>query len=304
MRRISSCDVSTVRRVPTTKPGDLLVQPNWTWHGTTNPGNEPVFWIDIQDRNLVNYLGAFRRDLWPDNGVEPTVHPENHYAKTTGLIRPTNASSAADVLPPIHYRWRDMANALAEITESAALSPYDGKMFEYRHPSTGGHTLPTLSAQLQLVEDKKLLVASLACTPAREILGWTWAIALRRMLGLFAFFYASLHVATYAAVDQRFDWQAIFADVTKRRFIYVGLTTFVLLVPLAVTSTNGWVRRLGFAGWKRLHRLAYLATILAVVHFIWRVKKDLHEPLTYASVLVVLLLVRAATAARRATTAE
>ena len=132
------------------EPGDLLVQPNWTWHGTTNPGNEPMFWIDIQDRNLVNYLGAFRRDLWPDDGVEPTVHPENYYAKATGLIQPTRPVPA-DVLPPIHYRWRDMVNALDEITESAVLSPYDGKMFEYRHPSTGGHTLPTLSAQLQLL---------------------------------------------------------------------------------------------------------------------------------------------------------
>jgi sulfoxide reductase heme-binding subunit YedZ len=147
------------------------------------------------------------------------------------------------------------------------------------------------------------LIAALACTPLKTLTGVTWPLRIRRMLGLFAFFYATLHVATYAAVDQRFDWQAIFDDVTKRRFIYVGLTTFVLLVPLAVTSTNGWVRRLGFAGWKRLHRLAYLATILAVVHFIWRVKKDLHEPLTYASVLAALLLVRAATAARRATTA-
>lgn len=148
------------------------------------------------------------------------------------------------------------------------------------------------------------LIAALACTPLKTLTGVTWPLRIRRMLGLFAFFYASLHVATYVAVDQRFDWQAIFDDVTKRRFIYVGLTTFVLLVPLAVTSTNGWVRRLGFAGWKRLHRLAYLATILAVVHFTWRVKKDLREPLAYATVLAALLLVRAATAARRATTAE
>jgi len=148
------------------------------------------------------------------------------------------------------------------------------------------------------------LIAALACTPLKTLTGVTWPLRIRRMLGLFAFFYASLHVATYVAVDQRFDWQAIFDDVTKRRFIYVGLTTFVLLVPLAVTSTNGWVRRLGFAGWKRLHRLAYLATILAVVHFTWRVKKDLREPLAYATVLAALLLVRAATTARRATTAE
>ncbi len=133
------------------EPGDLLVQPNWTWHGTTNTGKEPVFWVDIQDRNLVNYLGAFRRDLWPNDDVEPTVHPENYYARTTGLIRPSHASRESDVLPPIHYRWRDMVKVLDEMTETAELSPYDGKMFEYRHPSTGGHTLPTLSAQLQLL---------------------------------------------------------------------------------------------------------------------------------------------------------
>ena len=142
------------------------------------------------------------------------------------------------------------------------------------------------------------LVGSLACTPARRLFGWTWPPRIRRELGLFAFFYATLHVTTYVAVDQRFDWTAIFDDLTKRRFIYVGATTFVLLVPLAVTSTNGWVRRLGFPAWKRLHRLAYLATVLAVVHFVWRVKKDLSEPLAYGSVLAALLLVRVTTAAR------
>jgi sulfoxide reductase heme-binding subunit YedZ len=147
------------------------------------------------------------------------------------------------------------------------------------------------------------LIAALACTPLKIIAGVTWPLRIRRMLGLLAFFYASLHVTTYVAVDQRFDWSAIFADLTKRRFIYVGATTFVLLVPLAVTSTNGWVRRLGFGTWKRVHRLAYLATMLAVVHFVWRVKKDLSEPLAYGAVLAALLLVRVATAARRATTA-
>jgi methionine sulfoxide reductase heme-binding subunit len=145
------------------------------------------------------------------------------------------------------------------------------------------------------------LIAALACTPAKTLTGVTWPLRIRRMLGLFAFFYATLHVATYVAVDQGFDWTAIFDDLTKRRFIYVGATTFVLLVPLAVTSTNGWVRRLGFLAWRRLHRLAYVATILAVVHFVWRVKKDLSEPLAYGAVLAALLLVRVVTAARRAT---
>ena len=138
------------------------------------------------------------------------------------------------------------------------------------------------------------LVAALVCTPMKTLLGWTWPIRLRRMLGLFAFFYASLHLLTYAALDQGLDWSAIWDDVTKRKFIFVGFATFVLLVPLAVTSTNASVRRLGYARWKQLHRLAYVAPILAVVHFVWRVKKDVREPVAYAIVLAALLLVRLA----------
>lgn len=133
------------------EPGDLLVQPNWTWHGTTDPGNQPVFWIDIQDRNLVNYLGAFRRDLWPNDGVEPTQHGDNHYATATGLLRSVATSREAEVLPPTHYKWRDMVQALEALSANEAADPFDGKMFEYTHPSNGGHTLPTLSAQLQLL---------------------------------------------------------------------------------------------------------------------------------------------------------
>jgi sulfoxide reductase heme-binding subunit YedZ len=136
------------------------------------------------------------------------------------------------------------------------------------------------------------LVAALACTPLKTLVGWTWPIRLRRMLGLFGFFYAVLHVSTYTALDQVLDWAEIWKDVTKRKFIFVGFATFVLLVPLAATSTNGALRRLGFARWKRLHRLAYVATALAVVHFVWRVKKDVREPVAYGVVLGALLLVR------------
>ena len=133
------------------EPGDLLVQPNWTWHGTTNPGKEPVFWIDIQDRNLVNYLGAFRRDVWPHDDVEPAVHSENHYATATGLIRSVTPSINATVLAPTHYKWRDTVKAVDALSANEAANPYDGKLFEFTHPSNGGHTLPTLSAQLQLM---------------------------------------------------------------------------------------------------------------------------------------------------------
>ncbi len=144
------------------------------------------------------------------------------------------------------------------------------------------------------------LVASLACTPARELLGWTWAIGLRRMLGLFAFLYAGLHFATYAIVDQGLRARAIAADVAKRPFILSGFAALLLLSPLAATSTAAAVRRLGFERWKRLHRLAYAAGALAAFHFWLRVKKDVREPAIYAAVLGFLLLARLAVRSRDA----
>ena len=176
-----------------------------------------------------------------------------------------------------------------------ALAPVAAIVWRAAHGELGADPIAQALNQLGLVA-LVFLTAALAATPAKALLGWTWPVRLRRMLGLFGFFYAALHVATYMALDQAFDWGAILADVTKRKFIYVGAITFTLLIPLAATSTGGMVRRLGFANWKRLHRLAYLASILAVVHFTWRVKKDVREPLTYGVMLGALLLVRIATA--------
>jgi sulfoxide reductase heme-binding subunit YedZ len=136
------------------------------------------------------------------------------------------------------------------------------------------------------------LVASLACTPARRLLGWTWPTRIRRELGLFAFFYACLHFLTYLVLDQAFDWGTIVEDIAQRPFITVGFVALVLLVPLALTSTTASIRRLGYRRWQRVHQLAYVAGVLAVVHFIWRVKIDVSQPLLYASVLGLLLLVR------------
>lgn len=136
------------------------------------------------------------------------------------------------------------------------------------------------------------LLACLACTPAKILLGWTWPVRIRRMLGLFAVFYAALHFVTYVAVDQGFDWRVLWADVTQRKFMIVGFAAFLTLLPLAATSTDASVRRLGFQRWKALHRLVYLAAGLAVVHFLWRVKLDITQPLTYAVLLGALLLVR------------
>jgi len=142
------------------------------------------------------------------------------------------------------------------------------------------------------------LLLALACTPLRALVGWTWPMRIRRQLGLLAFGYAALHVSTYVGLDQVFDWRAIWEDLSKRRFIFVGFAAFLLLVPLAATSTDAAVRRLGYARWKRIHRLAYVAPALGVVHFVWRVKKDVREPAIYALVLAALLLVRLGLAVR------
>ena len=137
-----------------------------------------------------------------------------------------------------------------------------------------------------------LLIASLACSPLRTIFGWTWPIRIRKTLGLAAFFYASLHVLTYVGLDQVLDWGSILSDITERKFIAVGLLAFLLLIPLAVTSTSGMLKRLGVKRWKRLHRLTYAAAALAVVHFVWRVKIELTEPAIYGAVLALLLALR------------
>ncbi len=138
------------------------------------------------------------------------------------------------------------------------------------------------------------LVASLCCTPLQTLTGKAWPIKIRKMLGLFAFFYAALHLTTYAWLDQGLDFKAIFSDIVKRPFVLVGFTAFVLLIPLAVTSTAKMLKRMGFVGWKRLHRLAYVAGTLGVIHFFLRVKKDTTEPLIYAGLLGVLFAIRIA----------
>jgi len=137
-----------------------------------------------------------------------------------------------------------------------------------------------------------ILALSLVPTPAREILGLGWPQRLRRAIGVTAFAYALLHFLFYVGVDKFFDLRTIGQDLTKRPFIMVGFAALLCLVPLAVTSTDGWVRRLGYRRWKLLHRLVWVAAALAVVHFLWRVKADARRPLLFAAVFAVLLLAR------------
>jgi methionine sulfoxide reductase heme-binding subunit len=138
----------------------------------------------------------------------------------------------------------------------------------------------------------RFLIITLAIAPLRRVPGMNSLIRYRRMFGLFAFFYAFLHFSTWIGLDKFFDWSEMMKDVEKRRFITVGFTGFVLLIPLAVTSTAGWIRRLGGRRWQMLHRAIYLAAIAGVIHYYWLVKSDVRKPLQYAFIVGALLLWR------------
>lgn len=148
----------------------------------------------------------------------------------------------------------------------------------------------------------RFIVFSLFVTPLRKVLNRPDLIRYRRMIGLFAFFYASLHfVVIYLVLDKFFDWNEILTDIGKRKYITVGFAAFVMLLALAVTSTTGWIRRLGGKRWQFLHRLVYVAVICGVVHYYWSVKSDVRDPLLYAALAALLLGYRvfAATRGRR-----
>lgn len=167
---------------------------------------------------------------------------------------------------------------LASLVAGAALYPdwLGANPAEYITRSTGDWTL-------------RFLLLTLAVTPLRKLTAWHTLARYRRMLGLFAFFYGMVHLSSYLTFDHEFDLAEIAKDILKRPFITVGFATLVLMLPLAVTSTNGMVRRLGAKRWMALHRLVYLIAPLGVLHFWWMVKKDVTEPALYAVVLAMLL---------------
>jgi sulfoxide reductase heme-binding subunit YedZ len=138
----------------------------------------------------------------------------------------------------------------------------------------------------------RFLVITLAITPVRKVFGWPQLVRFRRMLGLFAFLYGCLHFLTYVWLDKFFDLSAMLKDVAKRPFITAGFTAFVLLIPLALTSTAGWIRRLGGRRWQALHRLIYISAAAAVVHYYWLVKSDIRLPVFYGAMVALLLLWR------------
>jgi sulfoxide reductase heme-binding subunit YedZ len=139
----------------------------------------------------------------------------------------------------------------------------------------------------------RFLLITLAVTPLRKLPGLTNLIRFRRMFGLFAFFYGCLHLTTYVWLDKLFDFAEMWKDVTIRKFITAGAASFLLMLPLALTSTAGWVRRLGGKNWQRLHYAIYFSAAAGVIHYVWLVKSDLRRPLTYGAILTLLLAWRA-----------
>ena len=134
----------------------------------------------------------------------------------------------------------------------------------------------------------RMLAIALAVTPVRRLFGWNGLAKYRRMLGLFAFFYATVHVSMYVGLDAFFDVAFMVEDILEHRYITIGMLAYLCLVPLAITSTKGWIRRLG-KRWQKLHRLVYVAAVAGTVHYLWAVKKDTFLPLVYLSIFVVLL---------------
>ncbi len=135
----------------------------------------------------------------------------------------------------------------------------------------------------------RLLAVTLAITPARRLFGWNGAIRYRRMLGLFVFFYATVHLSAYLGLDMQLDVGDIVEDIIEHKYITIGMFAYLTLIPLAVTSTKGWVRRLGGRRWQKLHRIIYVTAIAGTVHYLWAVKKDTFLPLVYLSIFVLLL---------------
>jgi methionine sulfoxide reductase heme-binding subunit len=173
----------------------------------------------------------------------------------------------------------------------ACLAPLASLAWRAFHAELGANPIEAITHSTGTCTLVFLLI-TLSVTPLRKLTRQYWLINLRRMFGLFAFFYGCLHLTTYVWLDKFFDVHEMLADIAKRRFITAGLAGFVLMIPLAVTSTKGWIRRLGGKRWQALHRLIYLSAAAGVVHYIWLVKADLRSPLRYAFVLLVLLTYR------------
>jgi sulfoxide reductase heme-binding subunit YedZ len=172
----------------------------------------------------------------------------------------------------------------------AALVPLALIAWRFFHDELGAN--PIREAEIETgLWTLRFLAITLAITPFRRSFGWNWLAKYRRMLGLFTFAYACVHLSMWAGVDWFFDWSSMGHEIVKHKYILIGMTTWLLLLPLAITSTRGWVRRLG-KRWTRLHQLVYVAAITGTIHYLWAVKKDTFFPVVYLAVFGMLLAYR------------
>ncbi|MFK7861007.1 MAG: sulfite oxidase heme-binding subunit YedZ [Granulosicoccus sp.] len=198
------------------------------------------------------------------------------------------ASSQADVITKKRVLpWKLLAKPVVFL---AALTPFIYLVHALLTGQLGPNPIDSLTDQTGTLAIRMLMI-SLAVTPLRYVLKQTWPLRFRRMLGLFAFFYALLHVLIYAVLDQQLDIGLIWEDLAERPYVLAGTTAFLLLLPLALTSTRGMVRRLG-KRWSLLHRAVYIAGTAAVVHYVWLAKGDLIEPFVYLGILMLLFSYR------------
>ena len=196
--------------------------------------------------------------------------------------------------------FRDRIAMAKPLVFALCLLPFAHLLWDAAHGTLG----PDPVAQLEHRSGDwalRLMLATLAVTPLRRLSGWHKAIRFRRILGLFAFFYASVHLTIYLAIDLGGFWSQLLGEIVKRPYITVGFAAWLLLIPLALTSTQRMMRRLG-RHWQRLHRLAYLIALLGVLHYFWLVKADHREPALYLAIWIVLMLVRLPRQARAAPT--
>ena len=177
---------------------------------------------------------------------------------------------------------------LKALVFAACLLPLGTLVYEWRHDDLGANPIERITHETGEWTLRFLLI-TLSITPLRRMLKQPNLIRFRRMLGLFAFFYGCLHLTTWVWLDKFFDLHEMWADVVKRRFITAGMVGFALMVPLAVTSTKGWIRRMGGRNWQRLHRAIYFSAMAGVVHYFWLVKSDLRNPELYAGLTALLL---------------
>lgn len=184
----------------------------------------------------------------------------------------------------------------------AALVPAGLLAWQVTHDQLGANPIRELEIQTGLWT-LRFLAITLSVTPARRLSGWNGIQKYRRMLGLFTFFYATIHLSMWAGVDWFFAWGDMWQEIVKHKYILIGMLTWLVMLPLAITSTKGWIRRLG-KRWTKLHRLVYVAAVTGTIHYLWAVKKDTFFPLVYFGVFAVLLGFRLVSARRRSSLAR